>query len=167
MHSHQLSVYIMYTWKQFQISKENPLLLLRIRKKIYQDLSSQLDQINNQLTEISKAHYTFLKCAEEELDIENKKLDVIKNLGVTKDTFAMEGWIPKSKLESVKAELLKHSDGTTRLYQLETKETPPTLLDNPKNLKILSLLFDFIPYHPATNLIQPLYLVCFFQSFMG
>ena len=80
---------------------------MRDQKKKYQELSSQpADQINNQLTEISKAHYSFLKCAEEELISENKKLEVIKNLGVTKDTFAMEGWIPKSKIEPVKAAFL-------------------------------------------------------------
>ena len=98
---------------------------------------AELNKINNQLYEISKIHYTFLKGAEEELDIENKKLEVIKSLGVTKDTFAMEGWIPKSKLESVKADFQKHSDGTTSMYELETKENPPTLLNNPKRVKNL------------------------------
>ena len=75
-------------------------------------LSSQLNKIDNQLAEISKLHYAFLKGAEEKLDIENKKLEVIKNLGVTKDTFAMEGWIPKSKVESIKTSFQKHSEGT-------------------------------------------------------
>jgi V/A-type H+/Na+-transporting ATPase subunit I len=134
--------------------KGKPGVALEDQKKKYQELSSQLDQINNQLTEISKVHYSFLKCAEEELDIENKKLEVIKNLGVTKDTFAMEGWIPKSKLEPVKAAFLEHSDGTTRMYQLETKETPPTLLDNPKRLKNFESFIRFYSL-PSGNEFDP------------
>jgi len=115
--------------------KGTPTVELEHQKNIYNDLSTELNKIDNQLYEISKLDYTCLKGAEEELDIENKKLDVIKSLGVTKDTFAMEGWIPKSKIESVKAELQKHSNDTTALYELETKENPPTLLDNPKKLR--------------------------------
>ena len=123
--------------------KGTPTVELEHQKNIYNDLSAELNKIDNQLYEISKIHYTFLKGAEEELDIENKKLDVLKSLGVTKDTFAMEGWIPKSKIESVKAELQKHSNDTTALYELKTNENPPTLLNNPKKLRVFESFIRF------------------------
>ena len=134
--------------------KGKPDNAIQNQKKIYNDLSSQLNKINNQLTEISKLHYTYLKGAEEELDIENKKLEVIKSLGVTKDTFALEGWIPKSKVESVKSAFQKHSEGTTRMYELETKENPPTLLENPKRFKNFESFIRFYSL-PSGNEFDP------------
>ena len=115
---------------------------------------TRLNKINNQLAEISKLHYTFLKGAEEELDIENKKLEVIKSLGVTRDAFAMEGWIPKSKMESVKTSFQKQSEGTTRMYELKTKENPPTHLENPKRFKIFESFVRFYSL-PAGNEFDP------------
>ena len=55
----------------------------------------------------------------------------------------MEGWIPKSKIESVKAELQKHSNDTTALYELKTNENPPTLLNNPKKLRVFESFIRF------------------------
>ena len=103
--------------------KGKPDVAIEDQKKIHHDISSQVDQINNQLTEISKLHYSYLKGAEEELDIENKKLEVIKSLGGTKDTFAMEGWIPKSKMDSIKTSFQKYSEGTTRFMNWKLKKT--------------------------------------------
>ena len=86
--------------------------IIHNQKNHYNNLNAKLKQINNQLTEISKSHYTFLKGAEEELEIENQKLEVIENLGVTNDAFALEGWIPKSRIENVKTAFVNYSKGT-------------------------------------------------------
>src|SRR5688500_9876400 len=53
--------------------------IIHSQKNLQADLHSQLKLINNQLSEISKANYTFLKGAEEELEIENQKLEVIED----------------------------------------------------------------------------------------
>jgi V/A-type H+/Na+-transporting ATPase subunit I len=116
--------------------------IIRNQKNHYKILTDKLKQINNQLTKISKSHYTFLKGAEEELEIENQKLGVIEDLGVTKDAFALEGWIPKSKIENIKTAFVKYSKGTI-IYELETKENPPTLLANPKRFKVFESFVRF------------------------
>ncbi len=134
--------------------KGKPDSAIQNQKNIYNDLLTRLNKINNQLAEISKLHYTFLKAAEEELDIENKKLEVIKSLGVTRDAFAMEGWIPRSKMESVKTSFQKQSEGTTRMYELKTKENPPTHLENPKRFKIFESFVRFYSL-PAGNEFDP------------
>ena len=105
------------------------------------------------MTEISKSHYTFLKSAEEELEIENKKLEVIEESGVTNDAFALEGWIPKSKIDNVKTTFEKHSEGTI-LSDLETKENPPTLLANPKRFKVFESFIRFYSL-PSGNEFDP------------
>jgi V/A-type H+-transporting ATPase subunit I len=111
-----------------------PEIIIQNQKNINNTLSSKLNQINNQLTEISKMYYKFLKGAEEQLEIENRKLEIIDHLGVTEDAFALEGWIPKSKIENLRTAFKKHSEGTI-LYDLDSKENPPTLLATPKKLK--------------------------------
>ncbi|MEK6961812.1 MAG: V-type ATP synthase subunit I [Thermoproteota archaeon] len=116
--------------------------IIKSQKNILDDLSQKLEQIDQQLTEISKKHFKNIVCVEEQLEIENKKQEVIGNLGVTDDAFALEGWIPKPKLEEVKATLQKHSTGTV-IYELETEEKPPTLLKNPKRFKLFEAFIRF------------------------
>lgn len=119
-----------------------PEIIIQNQKNINNTLSSKLNQINNQLTEISKMHYKFLKGAEEQLEIENRKLEIIDHLGVTEDAFALEGWIPKSKIENLRTAFKKHSEGTI-LYDLDSKENPPTLLATPKKLKVYESFVRF------------------------
>lgn len=119
-----------------------PEIIIQNQRNINNTLSSKLNQINNQLTEISKKHYKFLKGAEEQLEIENRKLEIIDHLGVTEDAFALEGWIPKSKIENLRTAFKKHSEGTI-LYDLDSKENPPTLLATPKKLKVFESFVRF------------------------
>lgn len=127
--------------------------IIRNKKNHYNILTAKLKQINNQLTEISKSHYTFLKGAEEELEIENQKLGVIENLGVTNDAFALEGWIPRSRIENVKTAFASYSKGTI-IYEFETKENPPTLLANPKRFKVFESFVRFYSL-PSGNEFDP------------
>jgi len=116
--------------------------IIKNQKSILNDLSQKLKQIEQELTEISKMHFTNIVCVQEQLEIENKKLEVIDNLGVTNDAFALEGWIPKSKIEEVKATFQMHSNGTI-IYELETDENPPTLFANPKRFKLFEAFIRF------------------------
>jgi V/A-type H+/Na+-transporting ATPase subunit I len=124
-----------------------------LQKNLRDDLNARLKLINNQLIEISKANYPFLKGAEEELEIENQKLEVIEDLGVTNDAFALEGWIPRSKIENLKTAFERYSKGTI-LYELETKDKPPTLLANPKRFKVFESFVRFYSL-PSGNEFDP------------
>ena len=116
--------------------------IIKSQKSILNDLSQKLRQIDQQLTEISKMHFTSIVCVEEQLEIENKKLEVVDNLGVTNNAFTLEGWIPKSKIEEVKATFQIHSNGTM-VYELETDESPPTLFANPKRFRLFEAFIRF------------------------
>lgn len=119
-----------------------PQQIIQNQKNIHNQLSQKLNQIDQRLAEISKIHYTAIVCIEEQLEIENKKLEVVDNLGVSSDAFALEGWIPKTKIEQVKATFEKHTKGTI-IYDLETDENPPTLFANPKRFKIFESFIRF------------------------
>jgi V/A-type H+/Na+-transporting ATPase subunit I len=133
---------------------EGKIVYLKVlQKNLHADLNAKLKLINNQLIEISKSNYTFLKGAEEELEIENQKLEVIEDLGVTNDAFALEGWIPRSKIENLKTAFERYSKGTI-LYELETKDKPPTLLANPKRFKVFESFVRFYSL-PSGNEFDP------------
>lgn len=130
-----------------------PVYINVLQKNLHDDLNAKLKLINNQLTEISKSNYSFLKGAEEELEIENQKLEVIEDLGVTNEAFALEGWIPRSKIENLKTAFERYSKGTI-IYELETKENPPTLLANPKRFKVFESFVRFYSL-PSGNEFDP------------
>lgn len=119
-----------------------PVQLKQSLGAVLNELTNKLKEIDRQLAEISQKHYANIVCIEEQLEIENKKLEVIDNLGVTSDSFALEGWIPKSELEKVETNLDKHAKGTI-VYELETEEKPPTLFVNPKRFKLFEAFIRF------------------------
>jgi V/A-type H+/Na+-transporting ATPase subunit I len=116
--------------------------LIQKLKAKQSEISQKLKEVERQLGEISKAHYVNIVCIEEQLEIENRKLEVIDNLGVTSDSFALEGWIPKSKVNQLRAVFEKHTKGTM-LFELETDEHPPTQFDNPKRFKLFEAFIRF------------------------
>ena len=116
--------------------------LIENLKAKHTEITQKLKGIYIQLTEISKVHYVNIICLEEQLEIENKKLEVIDNLGVTSDSFALEGWIPKAKVSHLKGAFDKNTKGTM-LFELETDENPPTLFDNPKRFRLFEAFIRF------------------------
>ena len=106
------------------------------------EITQKINTIDKQLSEISQSHYVDIACIEEQLEIENKKLEVVDNLGVTSDSFAVEGWIPKSKVDQLKDSFDSHVKGTL-LFVLDTDENPPTLFDNPKRYKLFEAFIRF------------------------
>ena len=118
--------------------------IIKDQKSKLQTKNQRLKQINDELNGISEKYFTTLVEVEEQLQIENKKLEVISNNGVTKDAFAMEGWVPKSKIGQIESTLKKNTNGST-IYELETKEEEkaPTLMNNPRKFKLFEAFIRF------------------------
>ncbi len=135
-------------------------------KKKQSEITQKINEINNQLIEISRNHYVDITCLEEQLEIENKKLEVVDNLGVTSDSFALEGWIPKSKVDQLKNSFESHAKGTM-LFVLETDENPPTLLDNPKRFKLFEAFIRFYSLPSGKEFDPTLIFGTFFPIFYG
>jgi len=133
-----------------------------------QTKNQRLKQINDELNKISEKHYANLVEVEEQLQIENKKLEVISNLGVTKDAFAMEGWVPKSKLGQVKSTLEKFTDGTI-IYELETKEEEkaPTLMSNPPRFRLFEAFIRFYSLPQSKEFDPTMVFALIFPIFYG
>ena len=138
------------------------------QKSNLQTKNQRLKQINDELNKISEKHYANLVEVEEQLQIENKKLEVISSLGVTKDAFAMEGWIPESKLGHVKSTLEKFTDGTT-IYELETKEEEkaPTLMNNPGRFRLFEAFIRFYSLPQSKEFDPTMVFALIFPIFYG
>ncbi len=140
--------------------------LLQNLKAKNADISNKLKEVDRQLGEISKSHYVNIVCIEEQLEIENKKLEVVDNLGVTSDSFALEGWIPKSKVGQLKSIFEKNTTGTI-LFELETDEHPPTQFDNPKRFKLFEAFIRFYSLPEGKEFDPTMIFGIFFPIFYG
>jgi len=116
--------------------------IITSQKSNLENLNQRHKQINDELKKISEKHFTNLVEVDEQLQIENKKLEVISNLGVTKDAFAMEGWVPKSKIGQIESTLKKFTEGTT-IYELKTDDKAPTLMSNPRKFRLFEAFIRF------------------------
>jgi len=138
------------------------------QKSNLQTQNQRLKEINDGLNKISEKHFATLVEVEEQLQIENKKLEVISNLGVTKDAFAMEGWAPKSKLGQIESTLKKFTDGTT-IYELETKkeEKAPTLMSNPRRFRLFEAFIRFYSLPQSKEFDPTMVFALIFPVFYG
>jgi len=145
-----------------------PTEIITNQKGNLQTKNQRLEHINDELNKISEKYFANLVEVEEQLQIENKKLEVISNLGVTKDAFAMEGWIPKSKLGHIKSTLEKFTDGTT-IYELETKEEEkaPTLMSNPPRFRLFEAFIRFYSLPQSKEFDPTMVFALIFPIFYG
>jgi V/A-type H+/Na+-transporting ATPase subunit I len=140
--------------------------LIQKLKTRHSEISQKLNGVKEQLQEISNNYYINIVCIEEQLEIENKKLEVIDNLGVTSDSFALEGWVPKSKIPQLREMLEKNTKGTM-LFELETHEHPPTQFDNPKKFKLFEAFIRFYSLPEGKEFDPTLIFGIFFPIFYG
>jgi V/A-type H+/Na+-transporting ATPase subunit I len=140
--------------------------LIMVQKNQKNELSNKLQSIHEQLLEISKRHYSMIVSIQEQLEIENKKIEITDNFGLTADTFALEGWAPKSKINEIKKIFDRHTTNTT-IYQLETAERPPTLLSNPRKFRVFESFVRFYSMPSGDEFDPTLIFGLLFPAFYG
>ena len=102
-----------------------------------------LDSISAELKEISGEYYEKIAQIREQLEIENRKLEVAEKLSSTQDSFIMEGWIPAKHYDSLVSLVEGAAQGSVIIKTIETKEDPPTMLSNPKSLQPFEFFVRF------------------------
>lgn len=143
-----------------------PVDIIQVQKNQKSEISNKLQSINEQLLEISKKYYSTIVSIQEQLEIENKKLEVTDNFGLSADTFALEGWVPKSKIIEMGKIFDRHTTNTT-LYQLETVERPPTLLANPRKFRVFESFVRFYSMPSGDEFDPTLIFGLLFPAFYG
>jgi len=140
--------------------------IITSQKSNLENLNQRHKQINDELKKISEKHFTNLVEVDEQLQIENKKLEVISNLGVTKDAFAMEGWVPKGKISQIESTLKKFTEGTT-IYELKTDDKPPTLMSNPRRFRLFEAFIRFYSLPQSKEFDPTMVFALIFPIFYG
>src|SRR5438445_110471 len=142
-----------------------PNVLARLKEE-QKSKVAELADIDAQLHALADRHYGTISQVEEQLSIEARQLEVLNHFGFTDSAFAVEGWVPQKRMPAVK-ETLARSSGSTKLFELESKEEPPTLLENPKRLKFFESFIRFYAV-PESNEFDPsLIFAIVFPVFFG
>lgn len=113
-----------------------------LREKMDEDRIA-LENIRRELDHLSQDYFTSVVQIREQLDIENRKLEVSERLASTQDTFVMEGWVPEKYFNAAVKLVEKAAEGRVIVGQIETKDSPPTLLENPRKFRIFEFFVRF------------------------
>ncbi len=112
---------------------------------------SRLAEIRGRLGEISRAWYATVLSIDEALSIENRKLEVYARMGAGTRTFAVEGWIPTRERPQLESALSQATGSRVHLYDIPTKELPPTLMENPRGVRRYEFFIRFYSLPQATE----------------
>ncbi len=110
---------------------------------IKSDLENQLSSVRKELMQLSEKYYSILSSVEEQLSIEAKKVEILSSLGFTESTFVMEGWIAKDTIPLLQETLDRYTESKTFVFEVKTDERPPTLMRNPRRIKLFESFIRF------------------------
>jgi len=106
-------------------------------------IEQEIVSIKERLRLLSEKYYSTLSSLEEQLSIEAKKLEVISSIGFTQSTFVMEGWIATDTIPVLQEALNRYTDSKAFVFEIKTDEKPPTLMRNPRRLKLFESFIRF------------------------
>ncbi|MEM0118213.1 MAG: V-type ATP synthase subunit I [Conexivisphaerales archaeon] len=134
-------------------------------------IEEQLSSIKERLGLLSDKYYSTLSSVEEQLTIEAKKLEVISSIGFTQSTFVMEGWVATDTIPVLQEALDSYTDSKAFVFEIKTDEKPPTLMRNPKRLRLFESFIRFYslpqPYELDPTPIFALIFPVFFGLMLG
>lgn len=108
-----------------------------------------LNQLRTDINELADRVYAIIAQLREALEIEVKKMEASEKLSSTRDTFAMEGWIPEKYFSPLKQKLHELTEGRMIFRKVDTNEMPPTVMSNPGRFKVFEFFVRFysLPQH--------------------
>jgi len=158
-----------YKVESYEIIKLEGTVTNNIRKikEEINGIESQLRDIKNEIRKISEDYYNLVAAIREQLEIELKKLEVISKLLGTSTIAIIEGWTTENNVKKIEDVLNKITDGSLVIFPVDTNETPPTLLNNPKRISFFEFFIRFYSL-PQANEIDPTVIFAFvFPIFFG
>ena len=158
-----------YKVESYEIIKLEGTVTNNIRKikEEINGIESQLRDIKNEIRKISEDYYNLVAAIREQLEIELKKLEVVSKLLGTSTIAIIEGWTTENNIKKIEDVLNKITDGSLVIFPVDTNETPPTLLNNPKRISFFEFFIRFYSL-PQANEIDPTVIFAFvFPIFFG
>lgn len=129
--------------------------------------SKHLEEIGNELLEISKAHYSSIVQVREQLEIELQKLEAAQRSLSSGEIFAIEGWVKMRDYENISSRINRFTNGACLVNTIHTDEMPPTAMRNPKGFNVFEFFIRFYSL-PVENEFDPtLIFAIIFPFFFG
>jgi V/A-type H+-transporting ATPase subunit I len=114
-------------------------------------IDQRLAEIQARLAALSSEWFGTVAHVEEALTIENRKLEIYPKLAAGRDSFAVEGWVPKREIARLQAALQTASNGRVVFYDVPSAEEPPTFLENPVGIRWYEFFIRFYSLPQATE----------------
>ncbi len=141
-------------------------LLKKIDNEI-RELNIQLDSVNAELRKLSEKYYPDIVAIREQLDIELKKMDIVSKLSGTDKTIVLEGWVPAVDFNPMVNVLNDITGRAVIIDEVESDETPPTALNNPRKIKLFEFFIRFYSLPQSTEIDPTLVFALIFPIFFG
>jgi V/A-type H+-transporting ATPase subunit I len=138
--------------------------------KIRVDLEAvdrRLTEIRARRAEIATVWYPAVASLEEALSIEGRKLDVYPKLAAGRSTFTLEAWLPKDRLAEVEAKVAAVSGSRAMVYEIPSKEEPPTLMRNPPGIRRFEFFIRFYSLPTSSEFDPTFVFAVVFPIFFG
>lgn len=135
--------------------------------EIKKEREKELEEINAALKQISEKHFSDIVQIREQLEIEESKIEVYERMGSTSEVFVLEGWVPKSRYETMIKTLNKVTAGSIIISEVETKDEPPTMFNNPKRIRVFEFFIRFYSLPQESEYDPTLIFAMVFPLFFG
>lgn len=124
-------------------------------------------RLQDDLEKIKSENSQFLLDLEYTLDAEVEKLEAPLQFATTMNSFYLEGWIPEKDAVKIEKALAECTDSRVFVERLETNESPPVALQNPKFAEPFEFFMNLYSL-PKPREIDPTLLMFFtFPLFFG
>ncbi len=132
-----------------------------------EQIKSKRKEIEERIKAISQDHYPLVAALREQLEIELKKFEIASKLLGTQSIAVVEGWIPKKKIGGLRSVVNQITNNSSLVFEVETDETPPTLLNNPKKIGFFEFFIRFYSLPQSTEIDPTLIFSIVFPIFFG
>ncbi|MGZ4906452.1 MAG: V-type ATP synthase subunit I [Halobacteriota archaeon] len=134
-------------------------------------LTTEIDNVNAELTDLSRQWYPELAVLKEVLEDRDEELSVFTKFGQTDYAFVIIGWVPKKQLKNTKKALKEAFKGRIIVNDLAVSrqelDNAPSFYDNPRIVKPFEFLSGLLS-PPRYGEIDPTPLLAlFFPFFFG
>jgi|SRR5579875_229698 len=137
------------------------------REERVKAIDARLSEIHARLGEIAREQFATVAAVEEALTIENRKAEVYAKLGVGRESFALEAWVPQRDRAHLARDLERVSGGRAVLTTIPTRDPPPTLMDNPRGVRGFEFFVRFYSLPQAGEWDPTIVFAIIFPIFFG
>ncbi len=142
------------------------LQLSDLRQKL-EARKSRLAQVDIEQLKLSEKYLEKIVQIREQLEVELKKAEISEKLASTKFSFVLEGWTPDDTFQRLSERLEEISRGRIIISKIESNDIPPTMLYNPRRIRLFEFFIRFYSLPQETEFDPTLIFALIFPIFFG